>query len=426
MRKFTAIAAIFIAAIVMQAHAFSQSIAIKGKIVTNDQQGIVDAGTMLITDGRISSISADQNTNADRVIEGENYWITPGLFASFSSLGLVEVSGESSTNNSRASGTAATVSIRAADSFNPKSTTVPIARLGGVLHAAIVPGPSTDIFGGIGAIASTSGSFTSVLDDQAFIYLSYAGSSERTGSARGAAMAYLRAALDDAQNYTSRFNAPQDGNALRRADALALRPALDGQIPLLIGADRAIDIINILALKTAYPNLDMVIVGAAEGWMVGEQLANSNTAVIIDPLENLPYSFDRLASRSDNAKLLHDAGVKLAFMTRSVTGGSAHNIRLLTQYGGNTLADGLDWDTAFKAISLTPASLFGAQDLAILKRGQRANFVVWDGDPLEVTSAPIAVFIDGQQQELTSRQTKLRDRYNPLRDKSGLYGYPQP
>jgi imidazolonepropionase-like amidohydrolase len=50
-------------------------------------------------------------------------------------------------------------------------------------------------------------------------------------------------------------------------------------------------------------------------------------------------------------------------------------------------------------------------DFGSLRPGRRADVVVWDGDPLENSSAAEIVLIDGVQQPLTNRQTKLRDRY---------------
>jgi hypothetical protein len=40
--------------------------------------------------------------------------------------------------------------------------------------------------------------------------------------------------------------------------------------------------------------------------------------------------------------------------------------------------------------------------------------VIWSGDPLQVSSNAEEVFIDGVQQPLDNRQTKLRDRYRNL------------
>ena len=42
--------------------------------------------------------------------------------------------------------------------------------------------------------------------------------------------------------------------------------------------------------------------------------------------------------------------------------------------------------------------------------------VVGGGDPLELMTYPTQVWIDGQLQDLSNRQTRLRDRYLDLND----------
>lgn len=402
----------------------AQSLVIKSqKIVTNTSVGQIENGVLVIEDGRITSIDQNRDATGDKVIEGKTLWVTPGLFAPYSNLGLVEVGAESRSNNINAADKVATVRIRAADSFNPKSASIAESRIGGVTHAAVVPDARSDIFGGQGMIVTTSGEFNSTVKASAFIFVDYSGGSTITGGSKGAAMAFLRDALADASTYGSRFDGPDDGDALHRADANALRMILGGNRPLLIAADQAVDMLNIIDLKKTNPRLDIIIVGAAEGWMVAEQLASADIGVMVDPLENLPYSFDRLGSRLDNAKLLLDAGVRTAIMSRSATGGTSHNLRLAPQHAGNAVAAGLSWEQAFKAITLTPATMFGRGYLGELEAGQKANLVIWNGDPLEVTSAVVAVIIDGKTQSMESRQTKLRDRYNPTNTGDKMYGY---
>ena len=86
----------------------------------------------------------------------------------------------------------------------------------------------------------------------------------------------------------------------------------------------------------------------------------------------------------------------------------------LAQHAGAAVVEGLSWEQAFSAITSTPASWFGIEDTSV---------VVWDGDPMEVTSAPIAMSINGQAQSMTSRQKALRDRYNPTNEDGRNYKY---
>ena len=79
---------------------------------------------------------------------------------------------------------------------------------------------------------------------------------------------------------------------------------------------------------------------------------------------------------------------------------------------------------AFAAITREPADIYGLGGrLGALATGQTANLVVWDGDPLEVTTSPTAVFIDGERLPLTSRQTVLRDRYMDLENRDEPFAY---
>jgi len=66
-------------------------------------------------------------------------------------------------------------------------------------------------------------------------------------------------------------------------------------------------------------------------------------------------------------------------------------------------------------LTIYPAEMFGLEStLGSLQPNKIADVVIWDGDPLEVTVRPEAVFINGQRQDLSNRQTVLRDRYRDL------------
>ena len=383
------------------------------KVVTNDG-GIVDGATVLVEDGKIKAIGKTDTANTPAangtsIIDGKGMWVTPGIFSSFSHLGLIEIEMEAATNDSKADDAANNAGLRASDGFNPKSTVVPVTRAEGITHGVIAPIPSNSIFAGTGAIVDTTGEFDSVVNPNAFVYvhIGQTGASKAGGS-RPAALNMLRNALTDANR---KYTSPDDGDAASRTDAAALAPVLAGRIPLMVGADRASDILAATRLKSQFPRLNLIILGGAEAWMVTDALKAAKASVLIDPVESLPGTFEQIGTRLDNARRLDAAGVQYAFMAR--TAWFSHNARLLPQHAGNAVANGLPWDAAFKAITLTPAKLFGQPDLGTLKTGQTANLVVWDGDPLEVMSAPVRVVIGGETQSLSSRQSQLASRYNP-------------
>lgn len=90
----------------------------------------------------------------------------------------------------------------------------------------------------------------------------------------------------------------------------------------------------------------------------------------------------------------------------------SHNARKVRQLAGNAVAHGLAKDAALAALTSEPAEIFGlAGERGRIARGQVADLVLWNGDPLEVTSAADQVWIAGRAVEMRSRQTELRDRY---------------
>jgi len=387
-------------------------------------QVFVDDGVLVAADGSLTRgvdivIGADGSirsgaelsapAGAETVTGG---WVSPGLFAGFSSVGLVDISAEAPTNDSYTEDSRTSVANRAADAFNPKAVSIGNTRVEGITHVASVAGGSPNIFGGTGLIAHTSGEFGSVVDEDAFVFVRMGERGQGSaGGSRSAAMADLRDALQDAERVTENSDA-DFGDVLTRRDALALKRVLQRQMPLVITTNRAADLLRLIELKRDYRSIDMIVVGAAEAWQVADELADAGIKVMIDPHDNLPSSFESLGARLDNANILDEAGVEYAFTT--ATADTSHNVRVLAQHAGNAVGNGLDWSKAFAAVSATPRSWFNIPT---------DTTVVWNGDPLELTSAPVAMFIDGQAQSLESRQTALRDRYNPLRNDTRPHKY---
>lgn len=394
--------------------AAAQNVAItNAKVWTGTDAGTLDNATVYISNGEIAGIGVNfAAPSGTETIDAEGNWVTPGIIAAFSRVGTVEVNAEDSTNDTNASGSPFSVALRAADGFNPAATTIDITRIEGVTQMAVAPSTGASMIAGQGFIADTSGRDGSVSDERAFVYIDLGeGGASLAGGSRPAAWAALRGAFADARGYPARFMAHNEGDTLTRADAQAFGPAVRGQQLILISAHRASDLQLIIELKAENPNLDLVIVGADEGWLVADDLAAANIPVIIDPFSNLPASFAQLGATSRNAERLIAAGVPTAFAHLSSSG---HQSRLVLQSAGNAVANGVSFDDAMAAMTVVPAAIFDLQGAGAIARGNKADLVIWDGDPLEVSSAPTAIFIAGEAQSLESRQTKLRDRYLDL------------
>lgn len=404
--------------------ASAQTIAVtNGRIVTNSDAGIVENGSVLIQDGVIVAAGANVTIPAGvETIDANGGWITPGIFHPHTQLGLIEVGLESSTSDVSAPGASFTAAIDVADGFNPAGGHIPDSRRRGISRFAVFPSTARGVIGGRGALANSSGRPDSLFDDRTFLYvdLSQSGASTAGGS-RNAAWAYLRAAFEDARFYPGRFMSHHEGDAINRFDAASLVSAVRGEIPIVLQVERASDIRRALRFAQQHPSARFILVGAAEAWMVAEEIAAAGIPVIMDPLRNLPASFDVLAARLDAPARLHAAGVQTAYTT--ISADLYFNPRLITQHAGNAVANGASWDDAFRAITLTPAEIYGVGDrYGALAEGYAGDVVVWDGDPLEVMSAPVAVVIDGENQSMSSRQSRLAERYAE-RVPDGQYGY---
>ncbi len=414
----------FFSALVMAAAlatpAMAETVLIRdGRVVTNGAAGIIENGDVLIVDGRITAVGANiAAPRGARVVEAQGRFVTPGAFAAMSELGLSEISGSGAPNDADIDGDLVAAAADSSAAFNPTVTAVAVTRIEGVTRAAIAPSQTSSLFGGRGALVSLSGEPDSVFRRNAFMVVELGETgATRAGGSRAALWPAFEAALRDAREYPNRYRSGQGGAVLNEIDAAAVQPFARGQGLFLVHAESAADIRRVIGYQRANPSLRFAIHGGAEAWQVAGDLARARIPVILDPLANLPDRFERLSARLDNAALLEDAGVTFAIAPAPGTV-DAHQARLVLQLAGNAVANGLSWDAAFAAVSRTPAEIFGVgSQLGRLERNYLADVVIWDGDPLQVTSAPTAVFIEGVEQPLISRQTRLRDRYNPTRNR---------
>lgn len=237
---------------------------------------------------------------------------------------------------------------------------------------------------------------------------------EQVGGSRSAQWILLRNALDEARQYrpSRQPSGPRD-QLLNRLDIEALRPVVEGRMPLAITAARESDIRQAVRLADDY-QIRVIVCGGTEAWRVADLLAARRIAVVLNPFTNYPGSFDDVGARADNAALLQRAGVTIAFSVPGVH--VSHNAgAVIREAAGIAVANGLPWSEALKALTLNPASIFGIADrYGIVARGQEADLVIWDSDPLEPSTAPQIVLVRGSPVSLETRQSKLRDRYSPL------------
>ncbi|WP_431469909.1 amidohydrolase family protein [Sphingosinithalassobacter sp. LHW66-3] len=414
----TAIAAVFAAAI----PAAAQDVAItNARLVIGDGSAPVEGGTVVIRDGRVVAAGTNVAVPAGlRTVDAQGKWVSPGIIAGFSRLGIVEISGVSETNDTSADDSPFHAALDVAPAVNPLASAIALNRAEGVTRAVVAPGTGESIFAGQGAVIDLGADMDAVTAPRAFQYMEYGEAGARTaGGSRPAAHAMLRNALMEARDYARDPAAFADRGRdafLTRLDAAALAPVVQGRVPLLVHVERGSDILTVLDLKNEFPDLDLVLVGATEGWTVAPRIAAAGVPVIAAALNDLPASFEQLAATQSNLGRMRAAGVRIAI---GLFNDEAHQVRWVKQYAGNLVGlsrvpgeTGLDWGAAFAAISSGPAEALGmGGEIGSLRPGRRGDVVIWDGDPLEVGTAATMVFVDGVEQPLETRQQRLRDRY---------------
>lgn len=393
-----------------------QDLAIVGATVYPVSGPPIEGATVLVRDGMIAGVGADVPVPvADfAVFDAEGKVVTPGFFDAGTQIGLVEIGLESTTVDSRVEGQPVSASFDVVDGLNPNSTLIPVNRLGGVTTAAALP--SGGLIAGLGAVIDLAGETAEAMlvKPRAAMAAAFGpGAAAAEGGARGAASQRLREVLEDARYWASHREAYDRGEvrplSVSRLDLEALQPVLAGEIPLVVQVDRASDILAVLRIAEEY-GVRPVIRRGTEAWMVAEQLAERNVPVIVKPLTSLPEGFDRLGARFDNAAILHEAGVTVA--VSSFQSHRAHNIGL---EAGNAVRFGLPWEAGLRAVTLTPAEIYGVADrYGSIEAGKVANLVVWSGDPFELSSRAERVIIRGIPVPQDSRQLELLERYRTL------------
>jgi imidazolonepropionase-like amidohydrolase len=422
-------------------------------VATGDGSAPVDNATVVVRGGKVVAAGPGVSVPAGlETIDGTGKWVTPGLYAAMTALGLFDAEGVEESDDSSARNSPFGAALDVSPALNPASQHVSVARDGGITRASVFPRPASSIFGGQGALVDLGTDPRMVVRPRAFQIVALGEYGARlAGGSRVSAHAVLRNALREARQYSADSRIPggsaprqvstgddipidtrlvdssaeRDDVLLTRFDAAALIPVVNGQQPLYVAVERASDIRAVLALRGEFPKLKLVLVGASEGWRVANDIAAAGVPVIADPVDDLPSSFEQLAATQSNVGRMVAAGFKVAL--GGVAGSTGDQPMNLAQYAGNLVAltklpgaTGLSWGEAFAAISSIPAEISGQGGRAgVLAPGAAGDVVIWDGDPLELSSAPERIFIDGVEQPRDDHQTRLRDRYRDL-DTSNL------
>ncbi len=398
----------------------TKPVAIQGATIHPVSGPDIASGTIVFENGKITAIGADAAVPAGaELIDGTGKHVYPGLINANTVLGLVEIGAVRATVDIEESG-AINPNVRSLASVNPDSELIPVARNSGVLTALSVP--EGGLISGQSAVLRLDGWTPEEMSvvSPAAMHLRWPNMTiDRRPRARKTvkdqqkeidkAQKQIRDAFQTARAYwQTRKNPPPDFKSDLRWEALM--PVFDGKLPLFVHASTLAQIEAALAWAKEM-QLKIVLVDGDDAWRVASQLKETDTAVVLGPATSLPQRRDDdYDSGWSSAAKLQAAGVR--FCIASGGRSAETNERNVGYEAGLASGYGLPKEEALKAVTIYPAQILGVADrLGTLETGKAATLIVTNGDPLDFPTQVETAFIDGRKIDLSTRQTRLRDKY---------------
>ena len=381
----------------------------------NDGLGNSFIGDILIVDEKIVEVGKFLNSSSAKIIEAKGKPVTPGLISPISNIGVVEINALDVTNDDSPDFFGPGFSVF--NAFNPHSTLIPWNRSNGVTSSISTPGYSSQIFKGMGSFYLLDGDIDITGNADVAMYARLGA----IGGSRAETIQIMESMFELALNkdeleleelLDTTFASSMD---MQLQDIQALSRVVNREIPLVLEVNRAIDILQALRLKNDY-DLELVLMSVEEAPLVLDQILASGVSVIIDPMDNIPDSFDELASNIKLGGILSNAGIKVMFSTQR-----SHNYHLMRQGAGNAVAHGMTYQAGISGMTSIVADVFNIQDRGSIKEGYFADIVIWSEDPLEPSAYPTTVIINGSEISLETRASRLTERYTDKRDIPSSY-----
>ena len=381
----------------------------------NDGLGNSFIGDILIVDEKIVEVGKFLNSSSAKIIEAKGKPVTPGLISPISNIGVVEINALDVTNDDSPDFFGPGFSVF--NAFNPHSTLIPWNRSNGVTSSISTPGYSSQIFKGMGSFYLLDGDIdiTGNADVAMYARLGAIGGSRAETIQIMESMFELALNKDELELEELLGTTFASSMDMQLQDIQALSRVVNREIPLVLEVNRAIDILQALRLKNDY-DLELVLISVEEAPLVLDQILASGVSVIIDPMDNIPDSFDELASNIKLGGILSNAGIKVMFSTQR-----SHNYHLMRQGAGNAVAHGMTYQAGISGMTSIVADVFNIQDRGSIKEGYFADIVIWSEDPLEPSAYPTTVIINGSEISLETRASRLTERYTDKRDIPSSY-----
>lgn len=379
---------------------------------------VIQNGTIGFNNGKIMAVGANVPIPAGdvKVFDADGQHIYPGLIAPESNLGLTEVESVRATNDYEEVGEI-NPSVRSIVSYNTDSKVIATLRTNGILLAQVVPQ---------GGLLSGSSSVVQLdawnWEDAAYktdngIHFFMPRLMPRAnpfgGAAAGPATDAVKAAMEKITSVKSflreaRAYAAGGQHAETNLKYAAVKGLFNKSQKLFIHADLVKELIVAADFAKEF-DIDVVIVGGTDAWMITDVLKKYSIPVILSQPHSLPVMADDDVDQPYKTPAqLQKAGVLFCISNEGFW-----QQRNLPFNAGTAGAYGMTKEEALSAITLNAAKILGIADkTGSLEVGKDANIVVSTGDILDMKSSVITrAYIQGREVSLEDKHKQLYERY---------------
>jgi imidazolonepropionase-like amidohydrolase len=392
---------------------------VSGPVLTN--------APVLVRDGRIASVGTAPAT-ADKVVDLHGLQLFPGLITPTSVLGLQEIDALRQSKDTTEVGEF-TPDVAAWIAVNPDSELIPVARAGGYTHVQVVP--LGGIVSGSSAVIRLRGWTIEDLtvEPRCALHVRWpsfsidttppetAGNKDSWKSVedqnkdRDKVLRRIDEFFDQAQAYDEAKKAAGSGPFQVVPAWEAMLPFVRRERPVWVHADEVRQIRSAVGWLSRR-KFSGVIAGGRDAWREASLLASNGVAVAYEHVfTQPPRDVDPYDVQFSAPAILTASGVTVAF-TEGTDRFGASSIRNVPHSAAQARAFGLSHAEAVRGLTLYPARILGLADrLGSIESGREATLIALDGDVLDIRSNVRRMWIAGEEMDLSSRHTRLNDRY---------------
>lgn len=362
-----------------------------------DEEGIIADG-VIIVEGQFI-VMAGKNVQIPEdctVIEASGGFICPGFIDAHTHIGLEEEIYGIEGDDVNESSEPVTSHLKAVDGVNFRDLAFEDALRGGVTRTMCMPGSANIIGGQAVFLKNLAPSIGEMIYRNPWGLKAALGENpkrvyreqKKSPQTRMASASLLREAFYSA----ARVMDKEDREAMNTFKQDPLFKVLKKEMPLLLHAHRADDILTALRIKDEF-DIELIIQHGTEAFLIADELVKRDVPVFLGPLLVNRAKVEMKEVSFKTAALLAERGVRFSLITDHPVVPIEH----LRVCAALAVREGLDEDLAIQAITSIPARLLGVDDeLGSIKAGKRADLVVFDGHPLDFKTRVVMAMVDGK------------------------------